>query len=158
MQQVTQVMGYIAGVTVALLSLLITVTVVLRYFFGVGTGWSTEVSTYMLFVIALCAAPRVQLLHKHIRVDLLVPRLSRAVRSPLRRVTDVIGLLLCVAIAGYGGSYTLTLYERGDAVARVLSVPKWPFMALITFSFGLLAVVFLAQLRSRGEGEEPADE
>lgn len=141
----TTAMAVVAGVTLVLLSLLVTVTVVLRYGFGIGTGWSTEISTYMLFVIALSAAPQIQIANKHIALDLIVPRLRQSTQIRLRRVTSAIGALISVAIVAYGTNYTATLFERGDAVARVLSVPKWIFMAYIAFSFAVLSLVFVVQ-------------
>ncbi len=142
----TKSMAFIAGLTVVALSLLVTVTVVLRYGMGIGTGWSTEVSTYMLFVIALSAAPQIQVANKHITLDLIVPRLGQSTQQRLRRLSSAVGAFICVTIVAYSVNYTATLYERGDAVARVLSVPKWVFMAYIGFSFAVMSLVFMVQL------------
>jgi C4-dicarboxylate transporter DctQ subunit len=142
-----------AELVVVALTVLVSATVVLRYGFGRGTGWSTEVSSYMLFAITLLAAPAILRADAHIKLDLLSHVVSTRTRERLWRITSVIGLVLCATIFAYSINYTATLFERGDQVTRVLSFPKWIFMAPIAVSFLLLALVFIRQFR---EGE-PSD-
>lgn len=153
----TRSMAFIAGLTVVLLSLLVTVTVVMRYVFGVGTGWSTEVTTYMLFFIALSAAPQIQIANKHIALDLIVPRLGQSNQQRLRRLSSAVCALISIGIVAYSANYTATLFERGDTVARVLSFPKWIFMAYIAFSFTVMSLVFMVQL-FRGVSTDRSDD
>jgi C4-dicarboxylate transporter DctQ subunit len=123
-------------------TLAISVDVLLRY--SIGLTWPPlfEISEYSLLWITFLSAAWIMKIGGHIRVDLVLNRLS-----PKRRViTDITTTIICVIIFAvmiwYTIKVTLQDYQIGFTYPSVLRPPKWPIEIIIPIGYFLLFIQF----------------
>ncbi|MDH3741973.1 MAG: TRAP transporter small permease, partial [Hyphomicrobiales bacterium] len=139
-----------AGIAIAVLAVAITTDVVIRNL-GVGNfPWLLEVSEYVLFIATFLAAPWVLRENAHVSVDLLLAGLPAGARRALDALANLLGMAICLCLTWYALRVTRDGIERGDMIFKELVVPEWPFLAVVAFAGGLLAVEFAARLARVG--------
>ncbi len=135
--------GYIAGAAVLAMVLLVTVDVLFRFLFGGSTRMAVEFSAYLLVVIVFFGLAYTQREKGHISIDFFVAKLP----AGLRRVVNLLGLLLFLLLAVYLGYRTwgamMTSFRFGSTSRTGIDIIIWPFQAVIPAGLFLLAV-FLA--------------
>lgn len=133
---------YIAQVLLACLGILLTVQVVLRYFFGIGFG-AVEESARMMFLWVIFLGAVVGMRRNlHIRVtfglDLLPTRLRRAVSL----AGDLVLFAFCLAVAWHGMQVALSTLGMPFRLPVTRISMFWPYL-IIPISFGLQALRLL---------------
>lgn len=129
------------GVTLAFMTLLTFIQVVLREF-GTGWVWSLEATTYAfawLVLIGMSYGVRTQ---SHIAVDLA----TRKLPAPVRRVVALTAVGLCLVYCGfmfYGGSVFVDRLMVLGNNARDIPLPRWLLTGIMPVAFALLAYRFL---------------
>jgi C4-dicarboxylate transporter, DctQ subunit len=129
-------------VTLAAMTLLTFLQVVLRYLFGTGFVWSLEVTTYLfawLVLIGMSYGVRTQ---AHIAVDLLTAKLPPRTARGVALVALALGLTYCALMIFGGVAFVARLIELGNA-ARDIPVQRWVLTAVMPFGFVLLAIRLL---------------
>lgn len=138
--------GVIAAVLFAAMALLVCADVFLRNLGITSIPWSVEVTEYMLMVSAFLAAPWLVYTNDHIRVDIVLRGLSGAAR----RVADVVGNVVCLAIslvlAVQSVAGMLDSAQQGGMIFKVLVFPDWWLAIPMVVSFILLSVEFVRRL------------
>jgi TRAP-type C4-dicarboxylate transport system permease small subunit len=135
-------LGLAAGVALGLLAVLISVDVVRRSLGHGSIGWLLEVSEYTLFVATFAAAPWVLRQGAHVRVDLLLAVVPRAVARALELVADGIGLAVSLLLVLYGARAAHDAFARGLLVFKELVIPEWWLLAVIPVAALLLVIEF----------------
>lgn len=114
---------------------------------GLGSlSWLMEVNEYALYIVTAIGAPWALYRGAHVRVDLLVKGVPRAIGRWIEAVTDVIGLaasgvLLYYAVAVAHAS------SRGQArLIKILIIPEWWVYAVIAAGALLLVIEFARRL------------
>jgi TRAP-type C4-dicarboxylate transport system permease small subunit len=134
---------YALGVYGALpaLLLLVTLDVLLRYFFDAPLAWGRDANGLLLLITLLSAFPRAWDRGHHIRMEMLYARQS----PPWRSVADVTSALAGIAVFGMvavqGFAFARYMRVTGET-GEELMLPMWPFMAFV----GVCATVFVARL------------
>ena len=149
---------YALGVYGALPALLglVTLDVVLRYFFNAPLQWSRDANGLLLLVVLFSALPAAWDRGHHIRMEVLYLRL----RTRPRVMADVVSALAGIATFGLlaAQAFVFAGYMRGTGeTGEDLDLPLWPFMAFI----GVCGVVFVGRLLANPTVEprdEPANE
>jgi C4-dicarboxylate transporter DctQ subunit len=129
-------------VTLAAMTLLTFVQVVLRYVFGTGFVWSLEVTQYLfawLVLIGLSYGARTQ---AHIAVDAVTRRLPPRAAHAVALVALSLALAYCAAMIYGSAVFVDRLMALGNN-ARDIPLPRWLLTAVMPFGFGLLAVRLL---------------
>ncbi len=155
--------GFIVGLTIVIIAVLITLDVLLRNLDLYSSGALLELTEYALFVITFIGAPWVLWLGSHVRVDLLFTVVPAPVARVLEIIADGAGLFFSVVMGWHGFSVALVSFERGDLIVKQLVVPEWTLMAFIPASCVLLSIEFLrriaaiwhAPLRAQADGPHP---
>lgn len=141
------VLGYISGLGILLMGLMLFYEVVCRYFLRSPTIWAQEMSIYLFMWTMLAGGAYTLEKGKHVRIDLLVEHFPVRVQRFLEMITSVAALVYCAII-------TWQAYEMIEASIRLkklsatpLRVPMWiPQMALflgfalLTLQFGIIIV------------------
>jgi len=143
--RVIDFLGFLAGVVLVVLMLVMCYEVVMRYFFARPPAWAVEVAEYMLFFIAFLGAAWLLKMHGHVRVDIVAGRLNPKARAMLNIITSILGVIICLLLTWYGGETAWSHFQRGVLVAKVLELPKGPFLILISLGCFLLSIEFLRQ-------------
>lgn len=126
-------------VTLAFMTVLTFVQVVLRYVFGTGLVWSLEATTYAFAWLVLIGMSYGVRMEAHIAVDLLTSRLP--VR--LARVVGLVALACGLAYCGlmvYGSSLFVDRLMTLGNDARDIPLPRWLLTGIMPFAFVLLAL------------------
>jgi C4-dicarboxylate transporter DctQ subunit len=133
-------------VTLAAMTLLTFLQVVLRYVFGTGLVWSLEVTTYLfawLVLVGMSYGVRTQ---AHIAVDLLTAKLPPRAARGVALVTLAFALTYCALMIFGAVTFVERLMELGNA-ARDIPVQRWVLTAVMPFGFVLLAIRLLQAAR-----------
>jgi TRAP-type C4-dicarboxylate transport system permease small subunit len=96
---ISEVSGYISGMTIFLATLVILHQVIVRYFIGESTIWQTEFSIYLLLFASFVGAAYGLKHDAHVGVDVIVERMPQRAKSILRIVTSIFSLLLTIIVA-----------------------------------------------------------
>jgi len=131
------------------------VDIILRYVFRHSLPWGVEVCEYILFAITYLAAPWLLLEDKHVKIEILNSWLRPDTLNILDGLHKIVLAIFCLFAAVASLVATVQCYKTGLKVTKIYSVDKFYFMALISFSFILMAVTSLALLsRSRKVARE----
>lgn len=148
------VTGWIGVVTVFLLTLITCYEVVSRYVFGSPTIWVTESSGYILVGLAAIGAAYANYERAHIRVDLLLDRLSDRVRVLLEQGAVWVAFAFVAITAWQIALKVYADYVNGARFWGLLEVPKWIPETPLFLGFGLLAISLVQEAQAI-EGTTP---
>ena len=140
---VGRAMGMLA---VFVMTIIVTGDVILRYVFNAPSMWVSEISSYLLIVVVILGLAYTQKERGHIRVDIVLSRLSNAVRCRVELVLLVMGLFLTVILTYITGGDFIQTVEFGTTSDSVMAFPLAPWRACIVIGFVVLALVFIQQI------------
>jgi C4-dicarboxylate transporter DctQ subunit len=140
---VTNFLAILAGVLVVAMMLLMTFEALLRYFFRIGLAWATEISEYMLFLIGFFGAAWLLKKRGHVSLDMMNNLLNPKAQTILNMVTSAIGVIVCLIIGWYSGETAWEHFQSGIPVVKSLSIPKSPFLAILSLGCFMLSIEFL---------------
>jgi tripartite ATP-independent transporter DctM subunit len=129
-------------VVLALMMLLITVDVVLRYFLNRPIKGSYELVEFMLVLLVYLGLAYTQTKKGHVSVTLFTAKLPLGQVSVIRSAT----YLLCLAIFGIISWRCVLQAETlraSETASGVLFIPNFPFMWVVALGSVLLFVIFL---------------
>lgn len=140
-----RLMNVLAGISAILMTLLVFLATVMRYFMGAPLMFSDELVGLLFVCMAFLAVPMALLQRRHIAVDLVV----RHMRGRLRRVIDIVAVLIFIAFAVifiYNAfdfaNFSREIGSRSDIGSLVL----WPWMMVMPAAFAVATLIALLQL------------
>jgi len=152
------VLGLAAAVLLVLITLLIVVDVAGRSVHLFALPWSLEATEYMLYGVTFFGAPWLLRDQGHIAVEIVVERLPAGARRALRRVTDVIGALICLVLLVYSCRVVWASYSGGIVVQKSFVFPEWYPYAVMPPVMFLLLCVYLRWLFGTPPPDAPGPE
>lgn len=136
-------LGYLSGLGILLMGLLLFYEVILRYFFHAPTMWSQEIAIYLFTWAMLGGASYTLMKKKHVRIDLFVEHLSEVWQRRLECLTSIVGTCFCAVVTWQGYEMVQLSLKFNRLSATPLRVPQWiPQMALL-LGFALLTLQFV---------------
>lgn len=135
-----------AATSVALYAVMIIVSVdvVLRYWFHRTLTWSYDlISMYLMTAIFLLALSRTLRENHHVRVDVLFGTAPPRVRHLLELICYTLTAVVMAGILYMGTMKAWTSYQAGDVVVTAYTWPTWVAAALIPLGVGLLVLRLL---------------
>lgn len=138
---------YIIGGAGGMLALtfLIVADVCLRYLFNRPITSSNELVMFLMAVVVFSALSYTETLDGHVRIDLVISRISPRAQSALRGVMSILSLGLFAVIAQQNIVRAKALRIEG-LTSPILHVPVYPFYLFAAFGCALLCVVLLIHL------------
>jgi TRAP-type C4-dicarboxylate transport system permease small subunit len=134
-------LGYLSSVVLGLMMLLTVCDVCGRYFFNHPITGATEISRLMMVIIVFPALGWAALGKMHVRVDLVVTRLSPRVQGIIGTIT------LLIALSTYAIITWRSLLESAvvNRQTSLLQLPYTPFYWIMSVGFAMfcLAIVVL---------------
>jgi TRAP-type C4-dicarboxylate transport system permease small subunit len=140
---VADFLAIVAGFLIIAVMLLMTFEAFLRYFFRIGLAWATEISEYMLFLIGFFGAAWLLKKRGHVSLDMMNNLLNPKAQTILNMVTSAIGVIVCLIIAWYSMETAVEYFKSGVDVVKSLSIPKAPFLVILSLGTFMLSVQFL---------------
>lgn len=143
---ITNLAAVLAGVLLAGMVLMITTAVLMRYYFGLSVGWSTELAEYFIYLVVVLGAPWVLKNDGHVVVDVLVCNLKPATRRRLRIFVNLLGAAIGVAFFYYSFLATVENFVKGTETIRIMPIPRYlPLMFL-----PIMSILFVFQFLRKG--------
>ncbi|MFH1650897.1 MAG: TRAP transporter small permease [Chloroflexota bacterium] len=139
-------MALVAGILLTVALLGVSLGVFSRYFLNRPIGWVSEVAGYTLLYIAFLTAAWILRDERHVKMDLIIERVSPRVRFILNMMTSSVCVLVCLVLTWYGLKVTVNLYETHYFTPTFLQLPKAILTAIIFLGSFLLTIQFLRRI------------
>lgn len=138
-------LGMIAGLLILLVTLGIGYDVSLRAVTGQGLPWLIDLAEYAMLGVTFLGAPWVLRRGGHVAVEIAVMYLPQRPREVVRRLTCLLGALICGTMGWAGALATLEAWQRGTLVFKALVFPEWWILVVIPVSLFLCTIEFVRQ-------------
>jgi len=129
----SRVASYIAMVTVGMIMMLTVTDVFMRYVFARPITGSTEMTEFMMVFLIMSIVPTA-MANGHIRVDILMERLTPKGQALFDSITIFAGSWL-VVILGWRAFMACLFMIRNDVRSPTLEVPIYPFYVIVAMGF-----------------------
>jgi len=144
---------WLAGIAIALMSIIIPIGVVMRYGFGFGAQWPEPIAILLMMVFTFIGAAAAYRAGAHIAVTMLVDRLPALVQRWLERAIHALMLLVCGFVVVYGSR--LCLETMGQSVAELPWLPVGVTYLAIPLGSLATAVFVLEHLLNGSQKHRP---
>jgi TRAP-type C4-dicarboxylate transport system permease small subunit len=136
-------LGYLSGLGILVMGIILFYEVVCRYFFNSPTIWVQEVAIYLYMWTMLAGSSFALQKGKHVRIDLVLERLSKKTQHFFEAVTSIIGVGFSAVVAWQGYLMLESTLKYAKVSATPLRVPLWIPQSALFLGFGLLTLQFL---------------
>jgi TRAP-type C4-dicarboxylate transport system permease small subunit len=144
--QLSQISGYIAALSILAATLIIVEQVVVRYVFKIPTIWQVETAVYLLIAATFLGAPYGLKENAHINIDLFIVNFSADTRRKLDIATSAIAMLFCFLLAYRGGVMWWEAFEGNWRSSSLFSVPLVYPYALIPVGMFLTGLQYIVKV------------
>lgn len=127
-------------------SLILTYSVVVRYFFKSPTDWQDEASVFMLVGVTFFCTAYVQSLRGHIGIEALAGLLPAAVNAVRLFVVDLVSCLFCAFFAWKSWTLWHEAWVDGMTTSSTFAPPLWIPYAMMAAGISLLTLQLLLQV------------
>jgi C4-dicarboxylate transporter DctQ subunit len=121
------------------------VSVAMRYVFGTGFTWATELTIYLFIWMAKFGAAYGVRTGIHVGVDYVVNKSEGAKRRALIITGISLGILFTGVIAFFGARWVVFIHGTGQ-ISPDLEWPMWIIYLAIPFGSGLMCYRFIQSL------------
>lgn len=136
--------GYGGGIALILLALVVTTDVAARAA-GFALVGAAEVGSVLLAMLVFLALGHTQASRGHVAIEVLVTLFP----ARLRRLADIVSLLVCVGIGGVLTESTARgawqSYADMEFQFGTVQFPLWPVKGVVALGLGLLTLQFAVQ-------------
>ncbi len=146
--------GMVAGLTVVVLAVMVSLDVALR---NLGLGnfpWLLEVAEYAIYITTFLAAPWVLHLGAHVRVDLLINNTPARFSKALELLVGVGGAVISGFLVYHGTLVTIEASHLNAIVVKELPIAEWLLLIVIPLSGCLLLLEFILRCARVMRGED----
>lgn len=116
--------------TMAIMTILVFIQVVMRYVFSNSLSWSEEIARYIFLWFSWIGASYAVKERSHFRVEMFVNFAKGRARVYMEYVVLIIWALFSFALAYYGTQLLLFLQETGQVSAAVQMPMTWPYASV----------------------------
>jgi len=137
--RLNEVIMVLAGILLWGQMVIVNIEIVSRYL-GRPTTWVAEISSILILWIPFMIGGWVLRKEAHVKMDLLIERLSPRSQALINFITSLIGVIvmLIVTVAGF----QTTLYWIGNKTPTMLMLPRSPIISIIFVGSLLFTIQF----------------
>jgi TRAP-type C4-dicarboxylate transport system permease small subunit len=154
--RVNQLLMAISMVAMVLTALVLTYSVVSRYFFKAPTDWQDEASVFMLVGVTFFSAAHVQARRGHIGIEALAAVLPPAMNTARLLLVDILSCLFCAFFSWKSWSLFHEAWRDGQTTTSTFAPPLSIPYGMMAFGMTLLTLQILVQILSRADKERIA--
>ena len=129
----------------AVMMLLTTMDVTLRYVFNRPITGAYELTALMLAVLVAFGLAYTQVHKEHIRIDFIVSRFSPRARAFVDSITTLVGIGILSLITWQSILYAESLRAGGDTTS-VFLIPLYPSVWVVVFGSAIFCLAFIVDL------------
>ncbi len=132
-----------------LTALILTYSVVSRYFFKVPTDWQDEASVFMLVGVTFFCTAYVQSYRGHIGIEALASILPPAVNAVRLFFVDLISCLFCLFFTWKSWTLWHEAFVDGQTTSSTFAPPLWIPYGFMALGMSLLTLQIAVQVLAR---------
>jgi TRAP-type C4-dicarboxylate transport system permease small subunit len=136
----------LGSVSLLAASLVLTYSVVSRYFYKAATDWQDEAAVFCIVGAVFTASAYVQSFRGHIGIELLASFLSPGANRVRAIVVDAASFAFCVFFAWKSWTLVHEAYVDNQTTTSTWAPPLWIPYGLMAFGITLLAVQIALQV------------
>lgn len=144
-ERIIDFLAYLAGGALAFMALSVCVEVMVRALLGFSLLGVIEVNECLLVYIVFLPAAWVLKRNQHVRMEILLDRLSSRSLALVNCITSALSSVVCLVIAWYSASATWFAIQRGINRMTAVEIPLSLFFAPIIIGCLLLLIQFLKE-------------
>jgi TRAP-type C4-dicarboxylate transport system permease small subunit len=156
LDMLNQTLLAISMAAMVLTALILTYSVVTRYFFKAPTDWQDEASVFMLVGVSFFCAAYVQSYRGHIGIEALSSLLPQKVNAVRLFMVDVVSLLFCAFFSWKSWTLLHEAVRDGQTTTSTFAPPLWIPYGMMALGMTLLAVQLLVQVLTRATNSKAA--
>ncbi len=122
------------------------IDVILRYCFNRPIHWMLEITEYIMLYVPFLGAALVLKEEGHIRVDIIINRLSERKRTIMDIIASLIGGMVMSVYTWFGGQVTWTQFMRGVPALESLKTPVFIILMIIPIGGLIFTIQFFRQM------------
>jgi TRAP-type C4-dicarboxylate transport system permease small subunit len=126
--------------------LVLTYSIVVRYFLHSSTDWQDEMAVFLLVGATFLSAPYVQSVRGHISIEAIEELLPPRIKRLRALVSDLVCLAFCAIFAWQCWLLLLEAVDDGRVTDSAWAPPLWIPYSLMTGGMTLLCLRFLLQI------------
>jgi TRAP-type C4-dicarboxylate transport system permease small subunit len=143
---VNDVVVKVSSVALIAAGLVLTYSVIVRYFLKISTDWQDEMSVFLIVGAVFMSSAAVQALRGHVAIEAIVGLLPPRVNIARQILVDVASLAFCGFFAWKSWTLLLEAVEEGFHSGSTWGPPLWIPYSLMTVGMTLLSVQILLQV------------
>jgi TRAP-type C4-dicarboxylate transport system permease small subunit len=132
-----------------LTALILTYSVVSRYFFNAPTDWQDEASVFMLVGVTFSCAAYVQSYRGHIGIEALAGLLPPRVNAVRLFIVGLLSMLFCAFFSWKSWTLWHEAFVDGQTTTSTFAPPLWIPYAMMALGMTLLTLQLLLQTAAR---------
>ena len=144
--RLNMVLFYFAAVLLGALVFMVGADIVLRGLFNSPLGWVKEISEYIILSLPFLLASWILEAEGHLKMDLLIDRLSPRAQSGVNAITYTIGAIVVLVLCSFSLRVTLEFYRTQYFTATLLRLPKFIFTAIIFLGFSMFFIQLIRKI------------
>jgi len=144
--RLNMILFYSAAVLLGALVFMVGADIVFRSLFNSPLGWVKEISEYIILSLPFLLASWILEVEGHIKMDLLIDKLSLRAQSGVNAITYAAGAVVVLVLCAFSLRVTLDFYRTHHFTASLLKLPKCIFTAIIFLGFAMLFVQLVRKI------------
>ena len=163
-RSLTELMEFVAAITLAMMLLHVLADVVGRQVIGMPAPATTEVVAYYYMIAAVfLPLPFVELRNRAISVDLFYNTFPHWMKRFSIIIAALCGIVFWGILAVKSSYDAIDAFQKGEMIDGTYTVPIWPTRCALPIAFGLTTMVVALRLVEQGllglpESEDEASE
>ena len=141
--KILDLMNLMAGAILVFITLSVCWDVILRYFLDRPQVWVTEITECFLLYITFLGSAWLLREEGHVKVDIILSRLSPKTLDFLGIVTSLLGIFVCFVLTFYGFRLSWHYFQRGMYTPSAMEIPVSAIIIIIPIGSLMLLIQFL---------------
>jgi TRAP-type C4-dicarboxylate transport system permease small subunit len=143
---VNYVVVLLSSIALVLASLVLTYSVITRYFLHLSTDWQDETAVFLIVGAVFMSAAAIQVRRGHVAIEAIVGLLSPAVNRIRMLLVDAASLAFCAFFSWKSGTLLHEAIVDNFHSGSTWGPPLWIPYSLMTFGMTLLSCQILLQI------------
>jgi TRAP-type C4-dicarboxylate transport system permease small subunit len=146
---INKLLLWLSMIALVLTALVLTYSVISRYFFKVATDWQDEASVFMLVGVTFFCTAYVQSYRGHIGIEALASWFPPKINHLRLIMIDLFSMLFCVFFSWKSWTLFLEALREGQTTTSTFAPPLWIPYSFMAAGITLLSLQLLLQLATR---------
>jgi TRAP-type C4-dicarboxylate transport system permease small subunit len=155
--RISRMMNVVSMIVLFAMMLIQTADVIGRYGFNAPIKAAMDLIEVMMSILVFWSLAYCASINEHIRVDLVLIRLSKRTRENIERITFLAGAFILALITWRLGLRAWTIIQdRPGPVTLTLLIPYWPFIVAATIGSFVFCLEYLIRVFNPNSGKQEA--